>query len=301
MIRLATIATVAVTLTACGEGLGPTGPESPSYTITMPGNDSECGVIDFASCFAKVDMEFKRLYERNNTLSRRGEAEYRLASNSNNELATVFLSETYSVAEALRQLDRFISQVSRGLNDGRYSPCAGEQILARAEWLRAKLEANDSDMTGAPPFECEVSPVASVGGSGSTSAGVVLTVNDPYHYTQDVYNTGNYHTYTYFIVERQNGAAWDHVVTTTVGEQFGPETFTVADAATTTAGTYYYRVTQCDQIYGCAPPTLGTITVTEGGTCAHDNRNGKKDKDNKKPKCEKDEKEPKDHSIRKNG
>ena len=72
MKHLATIAAVALTMTACGEGLGPNTPLDPSLTITMPGNDSECGVIDFANCFAKVDMQFKILYERNNTLSRRG-------------------------------------------------------------------------------------------------------------------------------------------------------------------------------------------------------------------------------------
>lgn len=303
MKHLALLAAGALTLAACGEGYGPTSPEDPSYTITMPGNVSECGDIDFATCFAKVDMEFKVLYERNNTLSRRGEAEYNLASNSNNELATVYLNPTYTVTQALRNLDRFIRQIEQGLGDGRYSECAGTQLLARANWIRAKLVANDSDMTGAPAFGCEVSPVASVSGTGSTTGGVVLTVDDPYHYTQDAYDTGLFHTYTYFVVERQNDASWDAVVTTPVAEQTGPATFTVADPATTAPGTYVYRVAQCDQVLGCAPATLGTVTIAEDGgtggpgtgTCPHDNRNGMKDKDNKKPKCVKDPKVPKIH------
>lgn len=300
MKHLATIAVVALTLTACGEGLGPTTPQDPSLTITMPGNDSECGVIDFANCFAKVDNQFKILYERNNTLSRHGEVEYKLASDANLELAIVYLNATYSVAQALRNLDRFIREVEKGTADGRYSACGGAQILARANWLRAKLVANDSDMTGAPGFDCEVSPVASVTGSGSTTTGVVLSINDPYHYTQDIYASGQYHTYTYFVVERQNvDNTWAHVVTTATTEQTGPATFTVSDPATTAPGTYVYRVTQCDPMVGCSTATLGTVTVSENGggvgTCPHDNRNGTKDKDNKKPKCEKDAREPKIH------
>ena len=294
------IAAVALAMTACSETYSPLAPEGPANTILMPGNDSECGEIDFSSCFAKVDMEFKVLYERNNTLSRRGEVEYSIASNANSELATVYLNETYTVTQALRNLDKFIALVERGMADGRYSACAGTQILERANWLYGKLLANDSDMSDAPAFACNVSPVASVTGSGSTTSGVVLQIDDPYHYTQDVYQTGQYHTYTYFIVERQNGTAWDHVVTTAVAEQTGPVTFTISDAATVAAGTYVYRVTQCDQVLflGCSVPTLGTVVIPETGGvisgCPHDNRNDAKDKANK-TKCVKDEKEDKDH------
>jgi hypothetical protein len=298
MKRLALLALVALGTSACADD--PTSVEGPAYTITMPGNVSECGTIDFASCFAKVDNQFKILYERNNTLSRRGEVDYELASRANNELATVYLNPTYTVAQALRNLDRFIREVEGGIARGDYSTCGGTQILDRANWLRAKLVANDADMSGAPAFACEVSPVT-VTGTGSIAAGVVLTVNDPYHFTQDTYNTGLFHTYTYFVVERQNGASWDAVVTTAPGEQFGPETFTLSDPTTTVAGAYVYRVRQCDTVAGCSTPAEVTIVVSDAGTgaCPHDNRNGFMDKDNKKPKCEKDEKEDKDHDISK--
>jgi hypothetical protein len=299
MKRFALLALGALGFSACGE-VGPMSLEGPSYTITMPGNVSECGTIDFASCFAKVDNQFKVLYERNNTLSRRGEADYDLASRSNNELATVYLNPTYTVADALRNLDRFIREVENGLARGDYSECAGTQILERANWLRAKLVANDADMSDAPPFVCEVSPV-SVSGSGSGSTGVTLTVDDPYHFTQDTYNTGLFHTYTYFVVERQNGVSWDVVVTTAAAEQTGPETFSLTDPAATAAGTYVYRVRQCDTVVGCSTPAQVSVVVsdTTTGTCPHDNRNGFMDKDDKKPKCEKDAKEDKDHDISK--
>ncbi|MGQ0561471.1 MAG: hypothetical protein ACT443_06300 [Gemmatimonadota bacterium] len=298
MRRSALIAAGALALSACGESNGPTSIE-PSYTIDLPGNDSECGVIDFTSCFAKVDMEFKILYERNNTLSRRGEVLYQTASDANVFLATVFLTPVMSVDEALRQLDRFIRVVEHGLSKGEYSTCAGNQILNRALWLRGKLIAGSVDMSNPPPFGCEVSPVKNITGSASP-AGVVLTFDDPYHYTQDHLNTGEYHTYTYFVVERQNGALWDPVVTTPVEEQVGPATMTVTDAATTLPGTYVYRVAQCDQEFGCSLWTTGTVTIVADdpppAKCPHDNRNGdKKLVDKTKPPCEKDEKEPKDH------
>src|SRR5688500_4836263 len=118
MSRFALLAVGFLSLAACGEKSGPL---APSYTITMPGNESECGAIDFTSCFAKVDNQFKILYERNNTLSRRGEVAYELASRANNELATVYLNSTYTIAQALRNLDRFIREVENGLANGDYS------------------------------------------------------------------------------------------------------------------------------------------------------------------------------------
>jgi hypothetical protein len=299
MKRLALLALGAVGLSACGD-VGPTALEGPAYTITIPGNESECGTIDFSSCFAKVDNQFKVLYERNNTLSRRGEVDYDLASRANNELATVYLNPTYTVADALQNLDRFIREVENGIARGDYSECGGTQILDRANWLRAKLVANDADMSGAPPFVCEVSPVT-VSGAGSLATGVVLTVNDPYHFTQDAYNTGLFHTFTYFVVERQNGATWDVVLTTAPAEQTGPETFTLADPTAISAGSFVYSVRQCDTITGCSAPAMTTIVISDGtaGACPHDNRNGFMDKDNKKPKCDKDDREDKDHDISK--
>ena len=287
MRRFALLALGALGLSACAD-VGPTSLEGPAYTIAIPGNVSECGTIDFSSCFAKVDNQFKLLYERNNTLSRRGEVDYDLASRANSELATVYLNPTYTVAQALRNLDRFIREVEAGIARGDYSACGGTQILDRAKWLRAKLVANDADMSGAPAFACEVSPV-SFSGTGSISTGVVLTVNDPYHFTQDAYNSGLFHTFTYFVVERQNGESWDVVLTTTASEQFGPETFTLTDPTATAAGPYVYRVRQCDTLTGCSAPAENTVLVSAGstGTCPHDNRDSLKDKENKKPKCEK--------------
>ena len=102
-------------------------------------------------------------------------------------------------------------------------------------------------------------------------------------------------------MERQNGASWDVVVTTAAAEQVGPETFTLADPAATVAGTYVYRVRQCDTVTGCSTPAEVSVVVSDvaSGTCPHDNRNGFMDKDNKKPKCEKGAKEDKDHDISK--
>lgn len=300
MKRFAAMAIGAFTLLACSDGYGPTSLESPSYTITMPGNVSECGTIDFASCFAKVDAQFKVLYERNNALSRRGEVQYNTASDANVELATVFLNVTYTTAEAITNLDRFIRDVERGLSQGRYSECGATQVIARANWLKTKLQTLSVDMSDPPPFDCEVSPVG-LSATGTVAAGVTLTVSDPWHYTQDVNGTGH-HTYVNFVVERQSGAGWDAVTTTATTEQFGATTFTIQDPTNTVPGSYVYRVFQCDTVYGCSAPTEVSVTIADPSTgggdgCPHDNRNGKKDlvEKVKGPKCEKDDKEPKDH------
>lgn len=285
------IAVGALTLAACSDGLEPTAVD-PSHTILVDGNVSECGTIDFTSCFAKLDMQFKLMYEWNNSYSRTGEAFYNDASNSNYELATIFNAPERSVAEAIRALDRFIAQIENALRAGDYSTCAADGLLAHATWLRAKLVAGSVDLSDAPPLGWCISPVT-VTATGSITNGVTLTINDPFHFTQ-----GSDPVDVYFDITLPGGT----VVVFDVGEQFGPTTVTYQDPATIAPGTYTYLVRQCDAIgyIGCSAWAEVTVTIAEGstgtGTCPHDNRNGLKDTvDKTKPKCEKDDKQPKIH------
>lgn len=304
----------AFVLAACSETAFEPAPvkvnPTPAYTINMPGNVVLCngGVADFVSCYAIVDAQFKRLYERNNFLSRMGESEYTPTSNANNNLATVYNTPSMSVTEAIRHLDAFISDVSHALQRGTYSACSADQLVAYANYLRAKITAGSVDFSDAVNLDsqCNISPVASVTGTGSVTSGVTLTVNDPWHYSNDQYNPAN-QTFTYFRVELQTATGWVDVpgAYNTPAEQLGAATLTF-NIAHTTPGTYTYAVYQCDVRTGvlCSAPVTVTVTIVDpaagGGTglCPHDNRNDKKDDvPHTKPPCEKDDKEAKDHTI----
>lgn len=264
---------------ACSDGL--TDVTKPSYTIDMPGNVSECGTIDFANCWAKVDFQFKLLYEQNNYYARSGEALYDAASGSNNELANIFDVTSTSVKTALSELTKFESEVQNYYAKGGYSDCAEQDLLSRAQWLYNKISTGNTDLSDAPVFpnQC-VSPVASVTGTATATAGVTLTVDDPWHYAGPTpYGIGD--TQTYFIVERLDGTTWTVLTQTAPTQQTGPATLTFTDPASNVAGTTYtYRVTQCDGVH-CSVATVGTVSIDAGGssggdgggtTCtAHDN------------------------------
>jgi hypothetical protein len=264
----------------------------PQHTIDVPGNTvgtSGCVTIDNTNCFAILDNQLKILYERNNWAARRGEAEYRIVTNSNNELAAVFQEETMSVSNALAKLDRFISQIVSARDAGRYGDCWGGYIQGYAEWIRGRIVAGNLDVSDAPQMSCFVSPVASVTGTGTETGGVVLTIDDPWHYVGDPY--GIHMTNTYFVVAGPNGT-----ITTTPSAQSGPATVTIADAATRTAGVHEYSVTQCADWGHCSTPVRATVTIianTNGGgenpdpACAHDNRNKTFTPQLGEPKCEK--------------
>jgi hypothetical protein len=244
--------------------------------IQVPGNTlgtSGCTTIDRSGCFAILDNQIKILYERNNWAARRGEAEYRVVTNSNSELASIFGAETRTVDEALRYLDRFVAQIATARSGGRMSECWGAHIQGYGEWIRAKVAAGDIDVSTPPRPACEVSPV-SVTGAGNETSGVVLTINDPWHFTGDPYNIHT--TMTYFVITGPNGT-----ITTTPALQTGAATITVVDALTKSAGAHDYSVVQCADWGYCSAPTRSTITVAVGTTggeldpgteCVHDNR-----------------------------
>lgn len=289
MRRFAILALSALTLAACSEKNDPTALRS-SHNILIPGNDSECGVVDYASCYQKLDFQFKILYERNNYLSRRGESEYNLASNTNYELAQVYLDQGITQAAALRHLDAFIKDVTAGSNDGRYSACAAPQILAFANWLRAKVANADLNLTGAPGWDCNVSPLSNFTGTGNVTSGVTLTARDAYHFSNGPYGDT---TFTYFSVDRQEGSTWVNVITTPIAPEALAATTpattirTFTDAATKLPGTYTYRVAQCDArlaavLPACSTPVTTTVTIADPNgppppppaICAnHDNSN----------------------------
>ena len=260
------------------------------HTIDVPGNTvgtSGCQAIDNTNCFAILDNQLKILYERNNWAARRGEAEYRVVTNSNNELASIFQEQTTTVAQATADLDRFISQIISARSGGRYSECWGAHIQTFAEWIRGKIVTGNVDVSDAPQMSCFVSPVAAVSGTGSEANGVVLTIDDPWHFSGDPY--GVYPTNTYFVVAGPNGT-----ITTAPVAQNGPATVTIADAATRTAGTYDYSVTQCADWGQCSTAVRTTVTIVVSGgegnpdpSCAHDNRNKTFSPQLGQPKCEK--------------
>lgn len=288
MKRTALLAISLMTLVACSESFDGSSISGPQNTINVPGNTATCGTIDFSGCFARLDNEFKVLYERNNALSRRGESVYKDASNSNNELAVTFLATTSTQAQALAQLDKFISMVSASYAAGNYSSCAANQILARAQWLRNKVATANVDVSDPTPWDCEVSPVMP-SAAGSVTAGVTLTINDPWDYNNDKY--GVYDNQTYFTVERAIGAnPFTPFLTTAYAPQSGPTTFTITDPASNQLGvTYTYRVIQCSYSWGyCSVPATASVTI--GATpptpeCPHDNRNGNWVDNKNWPKC----------------
>ena len=255
-----------------------------SRTILIEGNDEVSCTIDFISCYAILDAEIKALYEANNTAARRGEAEYRIVTNSNNELASIFNAETMTVADAVVHMDRFIAEIERAIAGGKYGECWGNYILEWANWLRATIAAESLDVSGRPvQDDCLVSPVTGTG-TGSITAGVTLTLDDPFNFAGDPY--GVYVTTTYFVVVGPNGT-----ITTDEIVQSGAETVTITDASNKTPGTYTYTVQQCNE-FGCSAATTITVVIPDAtvSSCAHDNRNGNFTTPPSHPKCPKEDK-----------
>jgi hypothetical protein len=268
-VAAAGIAALAAGCTDTSEPFG----AGPQATIDVPGNTvgtAGCVSIDSTNCFAILDNQIKILYERNNWAARRGEADYRVVTGSNRELANIFQADTRSAAEAARLLDQFISTIQTARDGGRFSECWGAHIQSYAEWIRGKVLSGNLDMSDAPQMTCFVSPVVSVSGSGNEEGGVVLTINDPWHFSGDPYDV--YATSTYFVVEGPNGT-----ITTALSQQDGATTVNVRDVLTRTPGAYNYSVVQCADWGQCSEPIRSTVTVVAGGgdpVCVHDNRDG---------------------------
>lgn len=288
MKRFALLAASVMTLAACSDGFDASSVAGPQNTIQLTGNVSTCGAIDLVSCFAVLDNEFKVLYELNNTLSRRGESAYRAASASNYELSVIFQTPTTTVAQAITQIDKFIAQVSRSYSQGDYSQCAADQILASANWIRALLVAGSVDVSNRPAAGCQVTPVIP-SAAGSASAGVMLTINDPWNYQGDIAYNRPFNE-TYFIVERSiDGGAFMPFLTTVPTQQAGAVTFTISDPAANQIGvTYTYRVTQCSlwPSLDCSVGATASVMITAvSQLCVHDNRDGLWVDNKTKPKC----------------
>lgn len=273
---------------ACTDTSGPLGFEA-QYTIDVPGNvvgTPGCTDIDLTGCFALLDNQIKVLYETTAWAARRGEAEYKLVTSSNKDLAAIFQADTRSVAETLRGLDSFITSIDDAVENGSFSKCWGDHVLAHARWIREKVAAGNVDVSDAPRMSCFVSPVADVTVSGSTAEGVRLVLDDPWQYTGDPY--GIYTTRTWFVVQGPNGN-----LTTDAAEQDGAEMVTVLDPATRTVGTYEYTVTQCSDWGQCSEPFSFDVDVIEGAAappCVHDNRDKHAPGRSPIPKCRKSKK-----------
>ena len=268
---------IAALAAGCTETSEPFGAGA-QYTIDIPGNTvgtSGCVSIDNSNCFAILDNQIKILYERNNWAARRGEGDYRVVTASNRELADIFQADTRTPEEALRRLEQFVSAIQTARDGGRYSECWGSHIQGYAQWIHGKIASGDLDMSDAPQMTCFVSPVASVTGTGTEDGGVVLTIDDPWHFSGDPYDI--YTTSTYFVVQGPNGT-----ITTALSQQDGAATVTVRDVLTRTPGAHSYTVMQCADWGQCSPAVTATATVvagsTSGGgttpTCVHDNRDG---------------------------
>jgi hypothetical protein len=240
------------------------------HTIDVPGNvvgTPGCASIDLVSCFAILDHQIKLLYEQASWAARLGEADYQAISTSNKDLVRIFQGDTTSVSDALHALDRFISAMERARSRGELSSCWGDHLIGFGSWVRAKVAAGDVQVTDAPLQGCRVSAVAGVTVVGSTAQGVVLTIDDPWHYTGDPY--GVYATRTYFVVQGPHGA-----INTTPILQDGPATVVISDPQTNAVGSYAYSVTQCSDRGFCSVPFSFDVEVVEGSgaVCVHDNR-----------------------------
>lgn len=284
------VAGIAALAAGCADAPEPFGAGA-QHTIDVPENTlstAGCAAIDYSSCFAILDNQVKILYERNNWAARRGEAEYRVVTGSNRELADIFQAETRSAAEATQLLDEFIRQIQTARAAGSYSECWGAHVQGYAEWIRGKVVAGSVDMSDAPQMTCYVSPVSVVSSSGTEAGGVVLTINDPWHFSGDPYDI--YTTGTYFVVQGPNGT-----ITTALSEQSGAATVNIRDVLTKVPGAYEYSVMQCADWGQCSAAIRTTVTVVAGSTggedptCLqpHDNRNGTFVPQPQQPKCEK--------------
>ena len=257
-------------LVACADSPDPTGFEV-QRTIDVPGNvlgTSGCTSIDLANCFAILDNQLKILYERTSWAARRGEAEYRVVTGTNRNLSVIFQAEHASVPETLRALDGFLGDISDALENGEVSDCWGEHLLEFGAWIRGKLETGNVDVSDAPAMSCQVSPVAAVTVQASEASGVVLTLDDPWHYSGDPY--GVYETRTNFVVTGPAGT-----MTTPMQLQTGAASVVIIDPATNVAGDYQYSVAQCNDWGQCSEPFTFDVTVVAGAGdpgCVHDNR-----------------------------
>lgn len=256
MKRFIAVAGIALFASGCADGADTYGLD-PRYTIDLPGNDvgtPGCQSIDLSSCFAVLDHQFKLLYETNSMAARRGEADYQVVSSANRKLASIFVAETRTVAQAIRALDQFSTMVEGARDRDRYSACWGDYVLAYTSWLRSKVAAGDLNVSDAPLMGCFVSPVAGVTGTGTTTEGVTLTIADPWHFSGDPY--GIYTTQTWLVVTGPNGT-----ITTPPTTQTGAEVIAIIDPATSAAGVHEYSVIQCADWGRCSDPVTLTVTV----------------------------------------
>lgn len=286
MKKLFAVAGIAL-VAACAESPDPTGFEI-QHTIDVPGNvlgTAGCTTIDFSSCFAILDNQLKILYERTAWAARRGEAEYRVITGTNRNLSMIYQADHATVAETVRALDAFITDISNGLEAGSVSACWGDHLVLFATWLRGKVAAGNVDVSDAPQMSCFVSPVSSVIVKASEANGVVLTLIDPWQFSGDPY--GVYATQTNFVVTGPNGT-----ITTPMEEQTGAANVVVADPVTNVAGSYRYTVVQCSDWGQCSAPFAFDVTVSKGSTgtdpgCVHDNRDKNHAGPSNIPKCRK--------------
>jgi hypothetical protein len=263
-------------LVGCADSPDPTGFDV-QRTIDVPGNvvgTSGCTAIDLASCFAILDNQLKILYERTAWAARRGEAEYRVITGTNKNLSVIFQAERASVAETLRALDSFADDIDDALENGEISECWGGHLLEFGAWIRHKVATGNVAVSDAPVMSCLVSPVSGVVVQASESSGVVLTFDDPWHFSGDPY--GVYETRTNLVVTGPAGT-----ITTPMLLQSGAASVVVADPNTNNAGDYEYSVMQCNDWGQCSEPFAFDVTVVKGSTgtpdpgCVHDNRGGK--------------------------
>lgn len=271
MKRIFAFITCTALTAACADDIAtPVQPET-SNTILVGGNVSGPGCPPDPSCLAPIDQQIKKLYERNNALSERGdgtitlefhgEARYAPASAANNNLATIWLTPEMTPDEAITLLNRYISDVERALRQGNYSQCAANEVITYANWIISLIQQavaaggyNSSMLASEPKGRCSLSPVTPTGVSGST--GVTLTIADPWGFQ------------SYYEI-RRNGVSLGVTTSTTY-----------LDATAIVAGSYVYEVRQCsaNPSIGCGVWTATTVTIGGGGgtppACVHDNRNG---------------------------
>lgn len=302
------VALASMVAIACNDSTSPTA-VAPQRNIVATNNNPENNVWGY---YTPLDALFKELYERNNTLSRRGESDNSAASSTNLNLAWVFDDPgAVTLSYARSKLAAFIKDINNSLKSGKYSDCAAPQLIARAYQIDstlAKVQAagntyDPSMLPAAANWDCDVSPLEFAAATGSATNGVTLTYNDPWHYFNDPANVGG-PTLVYFEVQRWDptilpSGDWVPVPQPQYGyeSQTGPVVLTFTENLTT-PGTYTYSARQCDYSHGgCSVWNEATVVVPDpngggGGeySCVHDNRNGFMTKTNKTKDCPKADK-----------
>lgn len=243
-------------LAACSESTDLT--SARQFDIQVPGNQNLCPTPGDGSCFPPLDSKLKKLYDQNNAYSRVGEAQYELASATNLYLAQVFYDPRITQAAALRYVDRFITDVTAGVADGRYSQCAGSNVLNYARWIRAKIATINFDFSTEPGWPRCVTGLANGTAIGMfNGTGVTVSFPDRWHFSNGPYGD---EAVTYFVFQRQNAdASWTTLAQTSAAVE--PNAVLKANTPTTvfrtwvdltakgTAGasvTYAYRALQCE-------------------------------------------------------